>query len=521
MPTDPTAILDLIHESVVMCDMDGRVIFWNEAAGALYGWPPAEALGRNFRELVCIDEAETTSAAKAALLATGRWEGELRRRNAAGEALVIDVRWALSRDGRGTPVATVETGRDVTARKADEERLRYSEHRYRNLFQAMAASFWEIDFSGVDDVLRRIYRSGVSDFAAYFAANPDAVREMMRAARVVDVNDETVALFGNGDKQALIRDLEPFWAKGSEHVFTDGILAGMAGKANYATETRLRAIDGREFDALFTASFPPDTMGKGSLVIGVIDISERKRAERELRQVQADFAHASRVSMLGELTASIAHEINQPLAAIATNGEAGLRWLDRATPDVGEVQSLTSRIVADARRAADIIARIRTMAANHAPEQAIVALNPLVADAAALLRHEIDAYQVELLLDLAPDLPPVVADCVQLQQVIVNLAINAVHAMTAQDGPRRLVLATWVDDAGMLAVRVDDSGPGIAPDDLPRIFDSFFSTKSGGMGIGLAMCRSIVEAHGGQIEARNRVGGGARFAFTLPVATEG
>ena len=385
MPTDPTAILDLIHESVVMCDMDGRVTFWNEAATALYGWRQDEALGKSFHDLICADDGSVTSAAKAVLLATGRWEGELRRHNAAGEALVIDVRWGLSRNDDGTPVAMVETGRDVTARSADEERLRYSEHRFRNLFQAMAASFWEIDFSGVDDVLRRVYRSGVTDFASYFAAHPEAVRDMMRAARVIDVNDETVALFGGGDKQALLGDLEPFWAKGSEHVFVDGILAGVAGRANYSTETRLRTIDGREFDALFTASFPPDTMGKGTLVIGVIDISERKRAERELRQVQADFAHASRVSMLGELTASIAHEINQPLAAITTNGEAGLRWLGRETPDVGEVQLLTSRIVADARRAADIISRIRTMAANRAPEQAMVALNPIVADAAALL----------------------------------------------------------------------------------------------------------------------------------------
>ncbi|MDO9440306.1 MAG: ATP-binding protein [Beijerinckiaceae bacterium] len=517
MSNDPTAILDLIHESVVMCDMDGRVIYWNDAAATLYGRPRGEAMGQLFRDMICDDAREVTSAAKADLLATGRWAGELRRRNAANEELVIDVSWALRRDDTGHPVAMVETGRDVTARKADEERLRYSEHRYRNLFQAMAASFWEIDFSGVDGILRTIHRSGVSDFAAYFATHPDKVREMMRAAHVIDVNDETVALFGGGDKAALLRDLEPFWAEGSEHVFIDGILAGVAGRPNYSTETRLRAIDGREFDALFTASFPPDTMGKGTLVIGVIDISERKRAELDLQKLQADFAHAARVSMLGELTASIAHEINQPLAAITTNGEAGLRWLNRDTPDIDEVQQLTSRIVADARRAADIIARIRTMASNRTPEQAAGALNPIVADAIALLRHEIDANHIELILDLASDLPRVMADRVQLQQVIVNLAINAVHAMVEQDGARRLRLATLLD-RDMLIVRLDDNGPGVSGDDLPHIFDSFFSTKSGGMGIGLAMCRSIVEAHGGSIDAENRPEGGARFAFTLPVA---
>lgn len=519
MAQDPDAILNLIHESVVMCDMEGRVTYWNDAASELYGWSGGHASGSLYRDLICDDDREVTAAAKATLLATGRWQGELRRRCSSGEQLVVDVRWALRRGEDGVPVAMVETGRDVTARNADAERLRYSEHRYRNLFQAMAASFWEIDFSGVDDVLRRVYRSGITDFAAYFADHPEAVREMMRLARVIDVNDQTVALFGGGDKEALLRDLEPFWAEGSEHVFVDGILAGAAGKPNYSTETRLRALDGREFDALFTASFPPDTMGKGSLVIGVIDISERKRAELDLQALQADFAHAARVSMLGELTASIAHEINQPLAAITTNAETGLRWLRRETPDLGEVEDLTGSIVADARRAADIISRIRTMASNRIPEQEPVALNPVIADAIALLRHEISRERVELASDLAPDLPLVLADRVQLQQVIVNLAINAVHAMAGKKGSRLRLSTARAGDS--ILVEVSDNGHGIPSDNLPHIFDSFFSTKAGGMGIGLAVCRSIVEAHCGFIEAENCSGGGARFRFSLPVYDPG
>ena len=416
-------------------------------------------------------------------------------------------------------MAVVETSRDITARRAGEERLRYSEHRYRNLFQAMAAAFWEIDFSGVDEVLRRVHRSGVTDFATHFATHPGDVGEMMRAARVIDVNDHTVHPFGGGsDKHALLRDLEPFWAEGCEHVFTDGILAGMAGRSSYSTETRLKALDGREFDALFTASFPPDTMGKGTLVIGVIDISERKRAELDLQKAQADFAHAARVSMLGELTASIAHEINQPLAAIATNGEAGLRWLNRDVPDLGEVQQITTRIVADARRAADFILRIRAMASNQAPAQSMTLINEVVRDSLTVLRHEIDANRIALSLELARDLPEVMADSVQLQQVIVNLAINAVHAMANQQGARQLTVTT-ARAADAVEVRVEDNGSGIGLEDPARLFESFFTTKAGGMGIGLAVCRSIVEAHGGRITAENRLDGGARLAFTLPIGT--
>ncbi len=223
--------------------------------------------------------------------------------------------------------------------------------------------------------------------------------------------------------------------------------------------------------------------------------------------------------MLGELTASIAHEINQPLAAITTNAETGLRWLRRETPDLGEVEDLTGSIVADARRAADIIARIRTMASNRIPEQEPVAPNPVVADAVALLRHEISREQIEVVSDLAPDLPPVLADRVQLQQVVVNLAINAVHAMTGKKGAR-LRLRT-ARSGGSILIEVGDNGHGIPPENLPHIFDSFFSTKAGGMGIGLAVCRSIVEAHGGSIEAENGPEGGALFRCSLPVYESG
>lgn len=521
MPADPDAILDLIHDSVVMTDLTGRVIFWNSGASRLYGWSKADAIGRSIGDLTSSGDGISPLIYDDACRAIANWQGELERCTATGATMLVEVRQALRLDDGGSPVAVVETSREITARRADEERLRYSEHRYRNLFQAMAASFWEIDFSGVDEVLRRVHRSGVTDFAGHFSTHPADVREMMRAARVIDVNDQTVALFGDGSgKDALLRDLEPFWARGCEHVFTDGILAGMAGRPNYSTETRLRALDGREFDALFTASFPPDTMGKGTLVIGVIDISERKRAELELQKAQADYAHAARVSMLGELTASIAHEINQPLAAIATNGEAGLRWLDRDTPDIAEVQQITTRIVADARRAADIIARIRVMASNHPPEKAMTLLNAIVRDSIAVLRHEIDANRIALALELAGDLPDVMADRVQLQQVVVNLAINAIHAMAAHHGTRTLEIAT-ARAGDMLVVRVEDNGPGIGAVDPARLFESFFTTKQGGMGIGLAVCRSIVEAHGGWITAENRTQGGARLSFTLPIAVTG
>jgi signal transduction histidine kinase len=397
-----------------------------------------------------------------------------------------------------------------------EDALRESEYRYRNLFQAMAAAFWELDFSGVGAMLRQARADGVSDFSAHFAARPDFVRAMMRATKVLDVNAQSVALFGNGDRDGLLTDLEPFWPGASNHVFAASVVAAVSGRPSYAAECKLRTLNGREFEALFTACFPPESVAEGKLLVGVIDISERVRAQEMFRQLQAEYAHAARVSVLGELSASIAHEVNQPLAAIATNASAGLRWLDRAEPDVAEVRALTQRIIADAERAAGIIARVRVMAGHRTPERAVLAINGVIEEALAFLRHDMQGHGVETVLELAPGLPMVLADRVQIQQVVVNLALNGAQAMGAVSA-RRLTVRSAAED-GFVAISVEDSGPGIDAAHLIQLFDSFFTTKSDGMGMGLPICRSIMEAHGGTIEARNLRQGGAAFRVTLPVA---
>ncbi|MDO9337145.1 MAG: ATP-binding protein [Caulobacter sp.] len=391
------------------------------------------------------------------------------------------------------------------------EALKRSEHRYRNIFQAMSVAFWELDFFPVGDILRELRLQGVTDFAAHMAAHPEVVRQMMRATRIVDINDQVMAMLGRGDRAEMLVNLEDYWPQSSTPVYAASVVAAVTGQPNYSTETKVRAMDGREIDVLFTACFPPDTMNKGTLLVGVIDISERLKAEALLAQVQAEFAHAARISMLGELTASIAHEVNQPLAAIAASAAAGRRWLDRDEPDLEEVKTLVARIARDADRAAQIIGRVRDMAMRRAPEPRPLSLNGLVEEAVVFLRHEIQGHEVTLTLDLANGLPPVMADRTQLQQVVVNLAVNALQAM-GQGG--ELVLATTPTDGGV-RLTVSDTGPGIAPDDLGKLFASFYTTKDGGMGMGLPICQTIVESYGGTISAANGEAG-AVFTLTLP-----
>ena len=236
--------------------------------------------------------------------------------------------------------------------------------------------------------------------------------------------------------------------------------------------------------------------------------------------MQADFAHAARLSVLGELTASIAHEVNQPLAAIAAGGEASLRWLARSAPDVDEVLELTKRVVADARRASEIIARVRAIATRRMPEKTLLSLDEIIGEALQFLRHELESRGVAVSHFPASRPDKVIADRTQLQQVIVNLAMNAIQAM-AQSGRanRKISIRTIAHDSATLHCSLEDSGSGIEPQNVARLFDSFFTTKEGGMGMGLRICRSIIEEHGGRIAADNASShGGARFFFTLPVA---
>jgi C4-dicarboxylate-specific signal transduction histidine kinase len=255
------------------------------------------------------------------------------------------------------------------------------------------------------------------------------------------------------------------------------------------------------------------------MIGAMADVTEAKRAQGALQAAQAELAHASRVAVLGEMSASIAHEVNQPLAAIVANGQACLRFLAREQPDLNDVRGTVEWIVKDANRAGEVIQRVRALTKKSDTHRAALNINDAVDDAIGLLQREIWTHRISLQTDLATGLPSVLVDPVQLQQVIINLIMNAIEAMHAVENRlRRLAILSYQDDLGQVVVAVKDSGPGLIAENQDRLFHAFFSTKPGGLGMGLSICRSIIEAHGGRLSASTNVDHGATFKFALPVA---
>jgi PAS domain S-box-containing protein len=257
----------------------------------------------------------------------------------------------------------------------------------------------------------------------------------------------------------------------------------------------------------------------------VLDLTEQKRtegeareSERRYREAQAELAHVTRVTTLGELTASIAHEVNQPLAAVAANAGACLSWLNRETPNLEAARRSLEWIIEDGDRASEVIRRVRSLVNKTSVEKVPLSVNDVVGDAMALVQRELTSHRVSLRTELAFDVPLILGDRVQLQQVIINLAMNAMEAMqSVVDRPRELVIISREDGADQVLVSVADCGVGIPAENANRLFNAFFTTKSGGMGMGLSVCRSIMEAHGGRLWATANVPHGATLQFTLPL----
>lgn len=501
-------------------NMASGEIFWSEESFKIFGYEPGTAPSMTMIiERVHPDDVAIVRQAIDSVAAGGRhldFEHRLLMPDGSVKHLRIVAHAATDEAG---PPQLMGALMDITAQTEAEQALRDSEQRYRALFHHMPIALWQLDMRAFRAVSEDLRAEGIDDLAAHWDQHPEALDGALDGLVVEEVNQRALQMLGACDANELTGPLSRLWRERPE-TLRRALEAQFRGALTFQEETRITGLDGRVIDVLFAAAWP-GLIGELDMgLIGLLDITERLRVQERLQQVQAEFAHAARISVLGELAASIAHEVNQPLGAITTNAETGLRWLNRPEPNAPKALVLLKRIVDDALRAADIIARIRSMATGQAPQQTTLQLPEVIEQSLVFLRHDLQAKGVAISLDTAPALPPIVGDRTQLQQVIVNLIINAAQAMApSPEGRRLLRIRTAPGEAGTVRSTFEDSGPGIRPDDFGQLFESFFTTKEVGMGMGLAISRSIIETHGGRIRADNESGlGGARFSIELPAA---
>jgi PAS domain S-box-containing protein len=478
-------LFELAPEAVAVLSTDDRIVRVNKEFTRMFGYEPDEVLQRPINDLIVPEAQIGGSRAYARLLKQGgRVEVETVRRRKDGTEIDVSLLAISVRTIAGKHVLNYAIYRDITERKRAEERLRESEAR----FQTMA-----------DTAPVLIWMTGTDGLCNYF-------------------NKPWLEFTGRTMEQEVgmgwTEGLHPDDVQGC----FDGFLPAFHARKPFRIEYRLRRADG-EYRWVIESGIPRYTPGgEFTGYIGSnIDITDLKRAEEErekLRQAQADLAHINRVSMMGELAASLAHEIKQPIAAALMDAKTCVRWLRRDTPDVAEGCEAALRMINDATRAAEVIDRVRSLYRRDTSDRELLDINEIIREMTVLLHDKANRTSVLIRTELDSGLPLIAADRVQLQQVLMNLILNGIEAMKDANG--ELTITSKRTSDGQLLVSVSDSGVGLPGGEVDRIFEPFFTTKEQGTGIGLSISQRIIESHGGRLWACANTGRGATFQFTLP-----
>ena len=485
-------IVETALDAVVTMDSQGLITSWNKQAEIIFGWSPAEAIGRPMAGMIIPEQHRTAhELGLRRFLDTG--EGPILRRR-------IEIT-AVRRSGTEFPVELEVVPvrlrhdwvfsafiRDITESKLAEEKLRASELHLRRMTETIPEMLWSATAEGAIDYCN----TRVLDYTGFPAEE----------------------LMGDG----WIKLLHPDHAAQAARLWMSCVATGVP----YRVEVRAYRFADRGYRWCVMSALPlPDHQGRIVKWYGtVVDMHDWKQAQEDLRNTQAELAHMARVMTMGELTASIAHEVNQPLASIIASGDSCTAWLANEPPNLDKARAATSRIIQAATQASEIVQRLRALFRKTTSMTASVDVNGAIEDTISLVHHEAERNKILLRTELHPGVPSVSGDRVQLQQVILNLTMNGIESVARFDHePRWVMIRSTRSNSGELLVSVEDTGLGIESENADRLVTPFFTTKPQGIGMGLPICRSIIEVHGGRLWAAKNEPRGAVFHFTLPVAT--
>ncbi|MDQ0390895.1 sensor histidine kinase [Labrys monachus] len=400
---------------------------------------------------------------------------------------------------------------------ASNEQIKDSESRFRWIFEQSRVALWERDYSAVRAFLMALKAQGVTSIRDHVKAHPDVISACLALIRTVAANDAARELLGDvgtGGKARARR----FHILPNDAAFLDLIEAIFDERQHFEGKGNLIATDGQTRLVLVSMRLPDDPAKFDRVIVGMVDITERELTQKALLEAQAELTRASRAATVGALSASLAHELNQPLGALVVNAQTMLRWINREPPDLEAIKRSADRMIRDSQRASDIIHNTRTMLSQGLRLPDTVDLPQLIQETLALMEHDLakEAVQVEFAYVTATK--EIQAVRIELQQVLINLITNAIQAMsTSEDPQRKLLISAREDDDGFVRLSVRDFGPGIQDEVMARLFAPFFTTKSKGLGMGLSICRSILELRGGDLVARNHQDGGAIFEMIMPI----
>lgn len=504
-------LLDLTHDTVIV--HDGLYIsYWNDGAAALYGYSRKEAIGSRCRDLLRTRLPVPKAEIDRIIESQGAWSGHIVRTRADGSEVIVHARWTERRRGKGLARQLIETSTDVT------EHLRLNQ-RYRSIFNAVGFAIWESDWSRVKYLVERLQASGDTDVEKSLLQDRELLQKAISSVTLTDINDAALELFKVPSREAVVgTNFTAIHTSAAEHAFAAAVGRLAEGRDRVEVETQGRTLDGEAIEALIRVNLPADSQDDWKrILLTAVDLTERNAIQARLDQTLAQLSHGARISMLGELAASIAHEVNQPMAAMVTFGEAGRRWLAKDPVDQTEVSNCLEQILANGKRATEVIHRVRSLAQRSPVQSAPLSIAAVAAESAQLMSREFRTHAILFRDEIAHDTPDVLGDRIQLQQVVINLLMNGVQALAAMPAERRnLSLAVYASGSSQVTLEVRDNGPGISPEQAGRLFQSFASTRAEGLGMGLFISRNIIESHNGRIKLFDRPEGGATAMIVLP-----
>lgn len=520
-------------------DPEGNASYVNRHITAMTGIPVSAIIGNDsWLDLMHPEDAEMFRTRRSEAKVTGKaMRLRLRIRDQKGNYrwTILDRRPMHGDDGEIVEWYgfALDVHEDVQARDEIErlnnelesrvalrsEELQRSQHRFQTLFQDLNYAFAEMDISGAKRLLDQARAEGATDFRQLVRDRPDLIRDCIASIRTVAVNDAMIHLMGYKSQQELVEKPPAANASDAERVLTLQLEAIFEGRSHFSGTTTLVGKDNLQVPVAFGCNYLNDWT---RVLSTHIDLSDQHAAHERMLSAQADLARVNRAVTIGALSASLAHELNQPILALSLDLQSAQRWLKSDPPHVQRALAALERLSANADRMTGIMQRTRAQLTRDQRETSNVDLLRLTADTRVLIDRELASRGIRLHVECDPEKTLVHADRVELQQVLMNLIMNAAEAIAGVPGRRQgnVTVRISADGPDRIATEIADDGPGIPETHLPVLFDMLFTTKPGGIGMGLQICRTLIDGFGGTIEARNGETGGAVFRFSLPVAEE-